>query len=159
MRKLLLTFCSTLAMLVVLSACKKKKTNEDLYDESKASGLVLYQNKDSILSPAGSSPHGPFKLKFNSTAVSQFGNDGKLAAGATFPNGALIVKEVYSGNTLTLYAVMKKSDSKFASNGWLWAEYEPDGKTKYSVGEKGKSCVPCHSTTPNRDLTKSFDLH
>ncbi|MBI4945190.1 MAG: cytochrome P460 family protein [Bacteroidetes bacterium] len=144
---------------IILFSCKKKKLNENLYEEAKASGLVLYQNKDSILSPAGSSPHGPFKLKFNSTAASQFGSDGKFPVGGAFTNGSLIVKEVYSGGQLSLYAVMKKDDSKFSADGWLWAEYEPDGKTTYSVGEKGKSCTSCHATNPNRDLIKSFDLY
>lgn len=152
-----------LAFLFIFSfsffSCKKKKLNESLYEESIASGLVLYKNKDSILSAAGSSPHGAFKLKFNSTAASQFGVDGKFPAGGTFQNGSLIVKEVFSGGVITQYAVMKKDDSKFSGSGWLWAEYEPDGKTIYSVGEKGKSCIGCHSGNPNRDLTISFDLH
>lgn len=146
--------------ILLTSSCKKKKLNEDLYEEAIASELVLYQNKDSILSPAGGSPHGPFKLKFNTTATSQFGSDGRLPIGATLKDGSLIVKEIYAGGKLSLYAIMKKnSDSKFSTNGWLWAEYEPDGKVKYSVGEKGKSCISCHSSTSNRDLTKSFSLH
>ena len=133
--------------------------NNDLYEEATASGLVLYKNKDSILSAAGTSPHGPFKLKFNALAASQFGTDGKFPTGGTFKDGSLIVKEVYANGTLQLYAVMKKDDSKFSENGWLWAEYGTDGKTVYSIGEKGKSCVGCHSGTPNRDRTISFDLH
>lgn len=133
--------------------------NESLYEESTASGLVLYQNNDSILSPAGGSPHGNFKLKFNAAAMSQFGSDGKFPSGGTFKEGSLIVKEVYTGSDISLYAVMKKDDSKFAANGWLWAEYQPDGKTKYSIAKKGKDCTSCHSTSANRDLTKSFDLH
>lgn len=148
-----------IALLITISSCKKKKLNESLYEESTESGLVFYKNNDSILSGAGNSPHGSFKLKFNTLAASQFGPDGKLPTGATFQNGSLIVKEIYSGGVITLYVVMKKDDSKFASNGWLWAEYGTDGKTVYSVGEKGESCIGCHSATPNRDLTLSFDLH
>ena len=145
---------------IIISSCKKEKLNEDLYEEVKGTGLILYQNKDSILSPAGTSPHGLFKLKFNATSTSQFGSDGKFPGGSTFKNGSLIVKEVYSGGQLSLYAIMKKdADSKFSANGWLWSEYEPDGKVKYSITEKGKSCTSCHSGSPNRDLTRSFDLH
>lgn len=146
---------------MAICSCKKEdKTNEKLFDETKGGNLVFYQNKDSILTPAGGSPHGNFKLKFNNTAAEQFGNDGKLPVGKTFPDGSLIVKEIYSGETLTLYAVMKKdSKSKFAGNGWLWAEYEPGGNTKFSIGKKGEGCISCHSSTPNRDLTKSFDFH
>jgi len=148
------------ALMIVFFSCKKKKLNESLYEEASVHhGLAFYMNKDSILSAAGSSPHGSFKLKFNSTATAQFGVDGKFPAGGTFQKGSLIVKEVYAGGALTQYAIMKKDDSKFSASGWLWAEYGPDGKTVYSVGEKGKSCTGCHSGTPNRDLTISFDLH
>ena len=146
--------------IVILSCKKEEKTNEKLFDETSASDLRFYQNKDSILSPAGSSPHGSFKLKFNSIAVNQFGADGKLPAGGEFKDGSLIVKEVYTGGVLSLYAMMKKdSKSKFAGNGWLWAEYKPDGETVFSAGKKGDGCISCHSSGTHRDLTLSFDLH
>jgi len=152
---------SILSIIIILTflSCKKRKLNESLYEEAKATNLFFYQDKDSILSAKGSSPHGSFKLKFNSIAKSQFGIDGKLAAGETFSKGSLIVKEVYINGKLDLYAIMKKDDSKFSGRGWLWAEYAPDGKAIYSVGDKGKSCTSCHLTSLNRDLTKSFDLH
>ena len=155
-----LLFTLPILFFIVISSCKKEKhTNEDLYEESKASGLTFYKNKDSILSPAGGSPHGTFKLKFNSAATVAFDSNGKLPAGGTFPNGSLIVKEVYSGGQIILYAVMKKSDSEFAANGWLWAEYKPDGGTEYSVSKKGGACTSCHSGSTNRDLVRTFDLH
>lgn len=89
--------------LIVAHSCKKKKLNEDFYEEATASNPVFYQNKDSILGPAGGSPHGNFKLKFNSIAASQFGSDGKLLLGGTFTNGSLLVKEVYSAGQLSLH--------------------------------------------------------
>lgn len=159
MKKRIFYFTLVLSLFILLSNCKKKRISEDLYEEATASDLVLYQGKDSILSPAGTSPHGPFKLKFNSLAVSQFGSDGKFPAGGTFQKGSLIVKEAHKDGALNVYAVMKKDDSKFAGSGWLWAEYDTDGKVIYSIAEKGKSCIGCHSGTPNRDLTISFDLH
>lgn len=159
MLKSILSISILSIFVLFLTACKKKKLNESLYDEAKASDLVFYQNTDALLSPAGSSPHGPFKLKFNSLAASQLGADGRLPIGSIFQTGSLIVKEVYVGSTLELYVVMKKDDSKFAGEGWLWAEYEPDGKAVYNISEKGNSCIACHATNPNRDLVKSFDLH
>lgn len=159
MKKSVLIIFTLVSTLIILHSCKKKKLNKNLFEEATASDLVFYQNNDSILSPGGPSPHGPFKLRFNSTTASQLGPDGRFPTGNTFASGSLIVKELYSGNTLTLIAVMKKDDSKFAANGWLWAEYEPDGKIKYNINEKGKSCIGCHSEPLNRDYTKSFDLH
>lgn len=141
-------------------SCKKKKTNEMLYDESKASDLSFYKGKDTIYGAKGGSPHGNFKLKFNATAVSSLGPDGKLPVGGSFKEGSLIVKEVYSGNVLTLYVVMKKdSKSKFAAKNWVWGEYEPNGDVYYNVSKKGDACISCHTSGTARDLTRSFDLH
>jgi len=158
-KKMKKPFVAFLALTVLIFSCKKRKLNSSLYEEAKASGLSFYKGKDTLWGPAGGSPHGPFKLKFNSTAASALGSDGKLAQGSSFPNGSLILKEAYSGSSLSLYVIMKKESSKFSTNGWLWAEIEPDGDTKYSVGEKGASCKSCHSNSTNRDYTRSFDLH
>ncbi|MCC6372771.1 MAG: cytochrome P460 family protein [Bacteroidia bacterium] len=149
-----------LANSILYISCKKKKTNEKLYEDSKSSELSFYKGKDTIYDAKGGSPHGNFKLKFNSTAVASLGSDGKLPVGGNFNEGSLIVKEVYSGNELTLYAIMKKdSKSKFASNKWVWAEYKPNGDVVYNVSKDGKSCTSCHSSGTTRDFTRSFDLH
>jgi len=145
---------------IMLISCKKKKTNESLSDEARGSGLTLYKNKDTIHPPLGGSPHGDFKLKFNSKAIVKFDGSGRLPENETFDKGSLLVKEIYSGGVISLYAVMKKDpDSKFSSGGWLWGEYGPDGKTVYGVDKKGEACISCHRGTPNRDLARSFDLH
>ncbi len=156
--KILIIFVLAFLATVIIS-CKKKKTNDALLEESKSVDLSFYKSKDTIYSPAGGSPHGNFKLKFNSQAVSKLDPSGKLPAGGSFDDGALIVKEIYSGTELTLYAVMKKDrKSKFSSKGWLWAEYEPSGKVVYNVSSQGKACTSCHSSS-DKDLTRSFDLH
>jgi len=159
MKKSFLLFPLLLIMLTIYS-CRKKKLNEKLYEESTASDLVFYKGKDTIRSAKGGSPHGSFKLKFNSIAAAQLGADGKLPAGEKFKDGALIVKEIYSGSEVALYAVMKKDEPhKYSASGWLWAEYKPDGKTEVNITEQGTPCVSCHSTAPNRDLMRTFDLH
>lgn len=145
---------------ILYVSCKKKKTNEKLYEDSKSSDLSFYKSKDTIYDAKGGSPHGNFKLKFNPTAVASLGADGKLPLGGNFNEGSLIVKEVYSGNVLTLYAIMKKdSKSKFASNKWVWAEYKPNGDVVYDISREGESCTSCHSSGTTRDFTRSFDLH
>lgn len=145
---------------VLYVSCKKRKTNEKLYEDSKSTDLAFYKGKDTIYGAKGGSPHGSFKLKFNSTAIASLGSDGKLPVGGSFSEGSLIVKEIYSGSELTLYAIMKKdSKSKFASNKWVWSEYKPNGKVAYNVSLEGKACTSCHSSGTTRDLTRSFDLH
>jgi len=156
----LASFIGLLLITVIVSCKKKEKTNDALYAESIAGDLKFYQNKDTLYSPAGNSPHGDFKLKFNAIALANLGADGKLPKGVAFSYGALIVKEIYSGGKISLYAIMKKEQkSKYAKNEWVWAEYGPDGETVYNVGLKGKGCVSCHNAGATRDYTRTFDLH
>jgi hypothetical protein len=113
-----------------------------------------------MLSPAAASPHGNYKLRFNDIAWSALDGSGKLPSNASFPEGSLIVKEVFSGDVITVFAVMKKSRNDFnAANGWVWAEISPTGDAYFSVKQRGSGCVSCHGDTPNRDFVRSFDLH
>lgn len=59
-------------------------------------------------------------------------------------------------------AVAKKAPASASAGAtYLWAEYALDGRPVISLTGKGAigSCVSCHSTTPNRDLMLTFDLH
>jgi hypothetical protein len=152
-----------LIAIIFFSSCKKDKTDTDtdeaLYNEVKASGYTYYQGGN-ILAGAPASPHGNFKLRFNSVAQTVLDSTGELPAGVSFPTGSMIVKEVYDGSSLHLFAVMKKDPSNTnAAGGWLWAELNTDGSTNFSTGKKGDGCISCHSNSPNRDLTRTFDLH
>jgi hypothetical protein len=145
---------------LVSLTCTKKKLNESLFEDSRSSELTFYKNKDTIYEAKGGSPHGRFKLKFNETAISALGADGKLPKGSAFPDGSVIVKEAYEGSSLTLYIIMKKdSKSKYAANKWVWGEYDPNGKIVYNLNKEGSACTGCHNTTDARDFTRSFDLH
>lgn len=147
-------------IIFVVYACKKETdTDRALYDETKQSGYVFYQS-GALLPGLGNSPHGEFKLRFNAIAAAVLDSTGELPTGSTFPDGSVIIKEVYSGNNIDLLAVMKKSSTDpDAGDGWLWSEYEPDGKVIISTSKKGNSCIGCHSGNTNRDLTNTFDLH
>lgn len=156
----LVTFILVLFLAIIDVSCKKKKTNKLIYEDAKNTNLSFYKSKDTIYAPKGGSPHGSFKLKFNSTACLKLDLTGKLPLNEAFDNGSVIVKEVFEGGELALYAVMKKdSKSKFSANGWLWAEIKPNGEFQYDVSKKGETCIKCHSNEPNRDYTRSFDLH
>jgi hypothetical protein len=147
-------------VLLFLYSCGKKKTTRSLYSECKSSELSFYKGKDTVYEPAGDSPHGSFKLRFNSKALSRLDASGKLPAGAQFENGAVIVKEIYKNGQLEQYAVMKKvPSSRVAVSKWIWAELRPDGSVIYDISKGGDACVSCHSRSANRDLTRSFDLH
>ena len=157
-----------LTILVIMKSCvdhnfgditTSLNTDQSLFGEVEATGFEYFQNA-SLLSPAPESPHGLFKLRFNSIAASSFDNNGELPEAGKFKEGSLVVKEVYQNNSLAVYAVMKKAPSDdSAGNGWLWSEYALDGTPLYSIENEGKGCIDCHSDTPNRDLVSTFDLH
>ena len=148
-------------------SCKKK--DETSPDDDKAlfalvgqSGYTYYVGTPTITAGAGNSPHGFMRVRFNATAKSALGSDGKLPTGSSFPTGSVIVKEIYSSATgaINLYAVMKKDPSSSVSgSGYQWAEFKTDGSASFSTGKKGDGCISCHSGSTNRDLVRTFDLH
>lgn len=148
---------------IFVNGCKKDKAEEDanqtLIDEVNLAGYSYYQN-GALLSGVSPSPHGSFKLRFNNIAMAALDSTGELPMGNTFPTGAVIVKEIFSGTTIDQFAVMKKDASNAnAGSGWVWAEFKPDGTVTYSAANKGSGCISCHSGIPNRDLIRTFDLH
>lgn len=163
MKKYSITLFVLFVTLLIVQSCKKDKAETDadaaFFSETTASGYTFYQG-GSILAGVSPSPHGSFKLRFNATAQAALDSTGELPSGNSFPTGSIIVKDVYSGNSLSLYAVMKKEPSNSnAGSGWVWAEFNTDGSVVFSVAKKGDGCISCHSGNPNRDLTRTFDLH
>lgn len=157
-------FSAAIAMGFFLSQCKKTtETDTALFDKSKSvTGFSYYKNSDSIHVSSSPSAHNPyFRVRFNSIAEAALTDNGKLPVGGSFPDGSLIVKELYDspGGSLQLLAVMEKASANSASgNGYLWAEFEPDGKAAFSTSKKGNGCISCHSATGNRDLVRLFEL-
>jgi len=140
-------------------ATSSSATDASLYGEVNEPGYVYYQNGDK-LSPASASPHGQFRLRFNEEAFSSLDGSGELPESGEFAPGSVIVKEVYVGDILNIYAVIKKAPADpSSSSGWLWAEYALNGTPVISINGKGSACVSCHDDTPNRDRVRSFDFH
>lgn len=123
-------------------------------------GWTYYKNRaDTLLRSAGSG-HSAARLRtrFNARAATQLDAQGKVRAGASFPDSSLIVKELIIGNQLERYAVMYKlRSSTNAGAGWLWAYYAPDGATQIGIAGKGASCVGCHSS--GIDQVRMNDSH
>ena len=110
----------------------------------------------------GSEAHRPvIRVLLNATAAGAL-VDGRLASGARFPDGSIIVKEIRptAMTPPTLYAVMVKDRANaLAGNGWLWAEYGPSGSVAYSVASRGGACTNCHlrENGPENDLVRTFE--
>jgi hypothetical protein len=95
----------------------------------------------------------------NPVAFSALEHD-TLPAGASFPDGSIIFKQIITGGTTTLYALMYKDRANpLADMGWLWAEYLIGGTIAYSVTNRGSGCVSCHSRERGlqHDYVRTFE--
>jgi hypothetical protein len=164
MKKALSTI-TLLALVTLLSNCKKDKTTASdatLFEKSNTTtGFYYYKNNTAILESSKPSAHNKyFRMRYNKIAFDAMTDNGKLPIGKQFPEGSLVVKELYdskSGSVVLLAVMSKETGNENLASGWLWGEYSPSGSTVYSISKKGSACVSCHSTDA-RDYTRVFDL-
>ena len=110
----------------------------------------------------GSEAHRPvIRVSLNQTAAGALQN-GRLPSGARFPDGSIVFKEIRpsTGAAPSLYAIMvKDSSNSLAGNGWLWAEYSPNGSVTFSISNRGSACTSCHQREqgPQNDLVRTFE--
>lgn len=150
-----------LATIIIASGCMEEDspttpgqsatTETDLYMLGKSSaGFIFYKHSTDTIAKGGNSGHPDAKLRtrYNSTAAKHLDANGKVTAGTIFPDSSLIVKELYTNNTLTTYVFLfkKKGDINADANGWVWAETSPSGSTLYAASKKGAGCIGCHGT-------------
>lgn len=162
---LMLFVCS--GLVILLSQCKKEPTADDteLFNKGlSTNGYTYYKNNTGYLNSSAESGHKSspfFKVRFNDIAQAALNDSGRLPAGGSFPDGSVVVKELYNAQNgeLSVLAVMEKSASNsLAGNGWLWGEYYADGSLGFSVSKKGSSCTGCHSTN-DRDYIRLFEIY
>ncbi len=152
-------FC--LVSIWTINSCKKEKeatgTDKELYEMAKStSGFTWFKNSTSLLNKSSGSGHPqPFlRTRYNSVAASKLDSNGKVMTGATFPEGSLIIKELYDNSTtLGRYAILyKKTGSADAdAKGWVWGYINADGGVAEAASKKGSSCTSCHSQANNID--------
>jgi hypothetical protein len=122
----------------------------------------LFPDVDSVTSGTlnGSAAHRPLvRVSMNATALGALRAD-TLPAGASFPDGSIIFKQIMSGGQTSLYAILyKDKNNPLAGNGWLWAEFLPDGTPFISLTRKGANCTGCHSLEqgPRHDFVRTFE--
>lgn len=125
------------------------------------SGWTYYRNRPDTLLRSTGSGHTEARLRtrYNARAAALLDANGKVRAGASFPDSALIVKELIIGATLSRYAVMFKlrGSSNADAGGWLWAYFAPDGSTQIGIAGRGASCTGCHRS--GIDFTRMNDSH
>ncbi len=157
--KTILVVIALISSVCIIHSCKKeeKEIDKELYELAKVtSGFVWYKNSSSLLSKSSGSGHPQTSLRtrYNAAAATKLDANGKITANATFPEGALIVKELYEKSSeLSRYAILlKKSDSPFAdAKGWVWGYINANGKVAEAASNKGKACISCHNQADNID--------
>jgi hypothetical protein len=146
-------------------SCKKEeevqKTQNDidleLYNLAKeTTGFVYFNKIDTLLNKSAGSGHPqPYlRTKYNSKAASVLNSEGKIIAKSSFPEGSLIVKELYDNSKkLVRYAILYKdsSNANADTKGWVWGYVNSDGGIAESATKKGSSCISCHSQADNID--------
>lgn len=144
----------------ILVSCSKDKVNtvdiELLNKALDTNGFVWFKYADTLLpKSAGSGHNEPFlRTRYNSIAASQLDSIGKIHAAAQFPDGSLIVKELFDNSVnIGRYAILyKDSDNDFADeNGWVWGYMNADGSIVEPASKKGNACISCHSQSQNID--------
>jgi hypothetical protein len=148
--------------IIVLSiiSCKKSKVagiDGELYEMAQeTSGFTWYKNSSALLDKSSGSGHPQefLRTRYNSIAATQLESNGKIMAGAIFPEGSLIVKELFENSTkLDRYAILyKDTDNEAADdNGWVWGYINENGNVSVSASTKGTQCISCHTQADNID--------
>jgi hypothetical protein len=136
-----------LTFLLLITSCSKT-TNEDksLYEKVKSdAGFAFYKNNTTVLQSSGSSPHNAyFRMRYNSIAINAMTDNGKLPGGGSFPEGSLVVKELYDSPTgsLKLLAVMEKASQGSTGADGNGQNILPMAKQPIPLPKKGKVAFP-----------------
>lgn len=96
--------------------------------------------------PVGNSPHGANRICQNDLVTDALGGSGN------FPEGATLVKELYSGDEVTGLAVEVRANEGPGEDAWFFYEILGDNEVANGIGES--PCVGCHQAAP-RDFVWS----
>lgn len=152
----ILAFVSMIVLAIQLPSCKNDPPDgidKQLYDLGrKTDGFVWYKNSSEQLNSSSLSGHAEPKqrTRYNQIAATVLDSNYKIMENAVFPDGSLIVKELYKSNgNLSTYAMLykKSSQAEADQDGWVWGYFEDDGDVRSPASDKGTSCRGCHSQT------------
>lgn len=122
---------------------------------------VYFMNRTTPFARASTSPHPEplIRVRYNAFAATQLDANGRVKAGATFPDSSVIVKELSENGVVKTSSVMMKlnGSSSAGFGGWIWGAYSPDGTVQYSTAGRGGACSSCHSA--GMDYTRMNGAH
>jgi hypothetical protein len=150
----LLAFTMALVIMIQLPSCKNDPPDgidKVLYDMGrKSDGFTWYKNSSAQLDNSDLSGHAEPKqrTRYNAIAATALDSNYKIIEGTIFPEGSLVVKELYKANgDLSSLAMLykKQSQAEADADGWVWGYFEDNGDIRSAASEKGSSCRGCHS--------------
>ncbi len=160
-RNVLIILCLCFTSAWTITSCAKDKTDDgtdqELYEMAKTTdGFVWFKGSDDLLDKSSGSGHPQafLRTRYNAVAATKLDSDGKIVPGAVFPEGSLIVKELYANaTTLERYAILYKQSQNINAdaNGWVWGYIDANGTVAVPASSKGNSCISCHSQGGNID--------
>lgn len=150
-----------LTLTIQLPSCKNDPPDgidAQMYEMGRNSnGFAWYKNSSEQLSSSGLTGHTEptQRTRYNMIATTMLNSEFKIMDGITFPEGSLIVKELYkdNGNLSTLAMLYKKPSAPEAdADGWVWGYFNEKGNIRAAASEKGAQCRSCHSQTGSIDF-------
>lgn len=133
-------------------------SDQDLLNISKSpNGFVWFKNSSAFLPKSSGTGHSPtfLRTRFNSIAKNGLDENYQIKEGYQFPEGSLIVKELYnSDSSFVRFAIMlKQTQNPHADQyGWVWGYINSDNSVAHSYTNNGVGCNNCHSESGNIDL-------
>jgi len=159
----------SLLCISMLSACQMSTTPTTTTTEAltipkiveiakQTSGYTWYKKSDAYLPKNGVSGHTEVfqRTRYDATAATQLDANGKVKAGAIFPEGSTIVKELVNADkTINAYALLikRKADPSADADGWVWGYVTAAGAERHPLSSKGVGCITCHSISGHIDRT------
>lgn len=163
MKKSIILSSILLGLIFILPSCKNDPPDgidSEMYELGRSdNGFTWYKNSSAQLtSNSDFSGHSESKqrTRFNSVAATMLDADFKVMEGITFPEGSLIVKELYnnSGNLRTYAMLYKRPDLPEADDaGWVWGYFNEKGGIRAPASEQGSQCRGCHNQQGSIDYT------
>lgn len=147
---------------IIASSCSKEKPTATGIDAQmyaiaqNLSGFSWYKNSDTLLTTSSGSGHNFsfLRTRYNVAAASRLDANGMVVNGAVFPEGSMVVKELYDNDKVfKRYAILyKQSGNENAdANGWIWGYINSDKTVADLASNKGSSCISCHTQSDNID--------
>ena len=152
-------FCC--CVILIIHSCGSKPAvgmDKELLDMANdPTGFTWFKHSDAFLHKSEGSTHPKpwLRTRFNAIASAMLDADGKVIKGTVFPEGSMIVKEMFDDDKVSgLYSILyKNSSNEFADKkGWVWATLNMDGTVRESASNKGNACINCHSEVNNIDF-------